>query len=285
MKPKKLFFYFALPLLFSCNSGEKHIKSLTAANQLLKDSIENLKDSLGNTLEELENYKNSPEILCVNIEKLKSSNDTIALLSIKEKLERYHPESNKVKVVGDIIRQIKLSAKKKSDEEKKNRLTAFSKLRKRHDSVQNVTWCYNPYFNHYDNITGTSIYMGKTKSAVWLNLKMSYGGEDWIFFDRAYLSYDGNTMCIEFDEYEDKTSDNDGYGVGEWIDIRAKKEVLSFLRSMVNGKKVEMQFRGKYAKTKTLSANEIKGIKAVLLAYDTLKEEPDIMALNEIFDN
>ena len=102
---------------------------------------------------------------------------------------------------------------------------------------------------------------------------MSYVGDDWIFFENAYLSYDGNTKSIPFKKYEDKDSDNSGGEVWEWIDIEVKDDLLDFLREMVNGKSVKMRLCGKYSKTRDLSASEIKAIKDVLLAYDVLKEE------------
>ena len=52
-----------------------------------------------------------------------------------------------------------------------------------------------------------------------LRLKMSYSGDDWIFFKNAYLSYNGNTREISFNEYQEKESDNSGGEVWEWIDV------------------------------------------------------------------
>ena len=45
---------------------------------------------------------------------------------------------------------------------------------------------------------------------------MSYTGDDWIFFENAYLSYEGNTLEIKFDKYRNKETENKGgqYGNG-----------------------------------------------------------------------
>lgn len=101
---------------------------------------------------------------------------------------------------------------------------------------------------------------------------MSYSGDNWIFFESAYLSYDGNTTEIAFNKYEDKESDNSGYGVWEWIDVYVNSDLLSFLEKMANGKSLKMRLSGKYTHTRNLSVSEINAIKDVLLAYDVLTQ-------------
>ena len=98
---------------------------------------------------------------------------------------------------------------------------------------------------------------------------MSYTGENWIFFENAYLSYDGNTKQIYFNKYDDKETDHDSR-VWEWIDVYVDSDLLSFLKEMVNGKSIKMRLSGKYTETRNLSTAEIKGIKDVLLGYDVL---------------
>lgn len=101
---------------------------------------------------------------------------------------------------------------------------------------------------------------------------MSYEGDDWIFFTSAYLSYDGNTKYIPFDEYREKKTDNNTR-VWEWIDVGVDDDLISYLNNMVNGKNVKMRLSGKYTHTRNLTSTEIKAIKDVLLAYDVLVDE------------
>jgi hypothetical protein len=152
-------------------------------------------------------------------------------------------------------------------------LQAVNKLKKKYDDVSGITWYKTPYFIHYDDENLTSIYIGKKGEKVWLRLKMSYSGEDWIFFEEAYLSYDGNTHQIFFSRYDDKETDNSGGKVWEWIDVSVNDNLLLYLKEMVNGKSVKMRLSGKYTETRYLSSKEIKSIKEVLLAYDVLKNE------------
>lgn len=150
-------------------------------------------------------------------------------------------------------------------------MAAVNKLKKKFDDVIGVTWYYNPYFTHHTNTNHISIYMGVEEGkSPWLRLMMSYYGEDWIFFENAYLSYDGHTKEIYFDKYEDKKTDH-YTSCWEWIDVPVDDSIHSFLTEMINGKVLKMRLSGKYAKTKTLSVAEINGIRDVLLAYDVLK--------------
>lgn len=160
----------------------------------------------------------------------------------------------------------------KLEKQKQEKLAAIKKLKKNYDDVENITWYENPYFVHYNNRNLTSLYIGHQGSTAWLRLKMSYQGDEWIFFKQAYLSYDGNTKEIFFDEYRDKKSDNSGGGVWEWIDVSVSDEVEAFLREFENSKNAKMRLSGKYTRTRTLSLNERQGIKDVLNAYDLLKQ-------------
>lgn len=152
-------------------------------------------------------------------------------------------------------------------------MKAVNRLKKERDDVQGIIWYYNPYFTHYNNRNLVSLYMGKRSNSVWLRLKMSYTGDDWIFFDNAYLSYDGITREFPFNKYNDKESDHSGGDVWEWIDLHVSNDDLAFLKDMVNGKSVKMQLRGKYTKTRTVSANEIKAIREMIMAYEVLLAE------------
>lgn len=270
---KKVIYLLVLTFaLASCVSQSEHDKVVKEYNKVLKEK-EQLSKELSQAKKDLEGYKMSPKKLCANIEQLLKDKNVSKLKEIEGKLSKYYPESAELKKV----KQYRAQAEKQIEQEKaaaeKKRLQAVNKLKKKHDDVSGITWYYNPYFTHYNDANLTSIYMGKEGTNIWLILKMSYTGDDWIFFENAYLSYDGNTREVSFNKYNDKESDNSGGEVWEWIQIGVDDYLLSLLREMVNGKSVKMRLSGKYTKTRNLSVNEIQGIKDVLLAYDVLKEE------------
>lgn len=249
-----------------CGPTMEEYNRLQRENDFLTQQVDSLK-------KEIEMYQNTPDKLFAEAQDYIKAKDLTMLYVVSAKLDKYHPTSTEAQKVHTSITTIekeKAAAAKRAEEE---RLKAVKRLKSEFDDVQNITWYYNTYFTHYNNTNHVSVYMGKSERSVWLRLKMSYEGDNWIFFDKAYLSYDGHTKQILFNEYQDKKSDN-GYGgqVWEWIDVSVDDDILYFLRQLVNGKSVKMQLSGKYGKTHTLSANEIKGIKDVLLAYDVLKE-------------
>ena len=276
MKVKHFILIPCCGVLLSCNNGEleKKIQSLTSEVMLLRDS-------LNSVMPELEGYRNSPEKLCSNIDELYKAGNIYELKSIKGKLEKYHPESKEYTKVKDLVSKYESEQLKKAEEEKKARLQAVSKLRKKYDDINHITWYENPYFMHYTNTNYTSIYIGQNEGSIWLRLRMSYEGEDWIFFEYAYLSYDGNTFNIPFDKYREKQTENDTR-VWEWIDVRVSDDLLAFLKKMVNGKSIKMRLSGKYTKTRNLTTTEIKAIKDVLLAYDVLETEMRKEAKDEL---
>lgn len=257
--------------LLSCTSKQKYVDLQNEYNKLKRayETLESKNDSLK---EEIERYRTSPDQLMEKASGYIATNDTINLEVLLQTIIKYHPASSERKEIEQQIKKIKNECYRKRIEEKNKRLAAVKKLKKEYDDVSGITWYYNPYFVHYNNTNLTSIYIGQNNNSIWLRLKMSYQGDNWIFFKNAYLSYDGNTYEIYFNEYQDKKSDNHS-GVWEWIDVSVSSSTLDFLRKMVEGKQVKMRLSGKYTHTRNLSTNEIKGIRDVLLAYDVLVNE------------
>jgi hypothetical protein len=104
-------------------------------------------------------------------------------------------------------------AESKVEKKRQEKLKALNKLKKKYDDVSGITWYRQPYFTHYTNTNLISIYMGDTGTSRWLRLMISYKGDSWIFFEKAYLSYDGNIREIIFNKYDDKKTENDS---GVW---------------------------------------------------------------------
>lgn len=136
-----------------------------------------------------------------------------------------------------------------------------------YDDVFGITWHKTKRFKHYSNSNHVSVYFGTHDSMKWLKLIMSYQGDDWIFFNKAYLSYDGNTLEIPFKTFEDHTSDNDHKGVWEWINVTINDSNVLFLLKLANSPNAKMRLSGKYSHTRTISKTERDAIREVLTAY------------------
>lgn len=274
---KKSLLLLAAGLLFlSCSSeysNQPESENLSARNKELEKEVAKMKDEIAKLEKEIENYRNTPDKLYAKAVEAAGRKEIATLKSICESLEKYHPASAECK-------NAKLALQKLIDEqnalieaEKAKRMKAVSKLKKKYDDISGITWYYNPYFTHYDNTNKASLYIGQKDNQTWLRLKMSYNGDDWIFFENAYLSYDGETKEINFNRYRNKESDNSGGYVWEWIDVGVDEQLLAYLKKMVNGKSIKMRLSGKYTHTRNITGNEKKALEDVLLAYDVLTSQ------------
>lgn len=246
-----------------------------------KEKEAELENRISKLEKQLDECKNGADKLLAKIKIAFDEEKFENVKTIYSEFQNRHPESEEFKKANSIHEQVleieekrKKEAERIAEEKRQEKLNALKKLRKKPDDVSGVTWYYNPYFTHYNNRNLTSIYMGnKEISQPWLILKMSYQGDDWIFFENAYLSYDGNTKEIPFNEYDDKETENDSGGVWEWIQVSVTSDMESFIREFAKSKNAKMRLSGKYTETRTLTYNERRGILDVLNGYDALKEK------------
>ncbi len=211
-----------------CNNKEKE-------NELL-DKIKELET-------QLDECENGAEKLQARMKLSFEKGKYAECKSIYKEMEKRHPNSELLTEVQLIYQKIIKIEDEKEEEirvakenDRKEKLKTLKKLKKDYDDVSGVTWYKQPYFSHYNNENYTSIYLGQKDNSLWLRLKMSYSGDDWIFFDNAYLSYEGNTKEIYFDKYNDKKTENGYGGVWEWIDVEVSKELELFLRDFTQSK-------------------------------------------------
>lgn len=253
----------AILLFASCSNKEKE-----ADLQVMITELEN----------QLDECQNGASKIHAKAKLAFDENDFRACKEYYTEIKDKYPDSEllaEVKTIYDkIIQEEKEASKRYSlllEKRKQGQLKALKKLKKSHDDVSGTTWYKQPYFTHYNNSNLTSIYIGKNGDYSWLRLIMSYEGENWIFFDNAYLSYDGKTIEIPFNKYNDKETENSGGKVWEWIDLTVTKDVEMFLREFAKSKNAKMRLSGKYTETRTLTYNERRGILDVLKGYDALK--------------
>ncbi len=260
---KKIYTLLLSALIVSCGPSQQEYNTLLDQNKKLEVEVANLKA-------ELEAYKNTPDRLYYTVPELVKNKNIDSLTVVCKKLEKYHPTSDEYQKAQSALKKLIDEREKMVKAEQAKRMQAVYKLKKEYDDVRGVTWYYNPYFTHYNNTNFMSLYIGQTKAdgRVWLRLKMSYEGDNWIFFENAYLSYDENTRPIIFSKKETDV----GYGgqVWEWIDVSVDNELLAYLKDFANGKSLKMMLSGKYSKTRKISNTERNAIKDVLLAYDVL---------------
>ena len=251
-----------MPLIFSnCSNEEKELE---------------LQNKINSLTQELDECENGSEKILAKIKIANNNNNNSDVKSLFLDLEKRHPESAEYieskNIYDEVIKKEEIEKEKllkEKEKEEREKLKSLKKLKKNYDDVSGITWYKQPYFTHYTNSNRTSIYMGVKEESKWLILMMSYEGDDWIFFENAYLSYDGNTKEIFFNEYEDKKTDVSN-GVSEWISVSVNKDIEDFLREFAKSDDAKMRLSGKRSKTRTLSSKERRGILDVLNGYESL---------------
>ena len=270
---KKILLCFVMFGAVSCGPTKQEYEKLLNERSENRKEIVKLQEKISELKKIIENYENTPDRLYYSVLEKVNKKDIEGLSVLCEKLEKYHPASTECQKSKTLLKNLIAQKKAQEKAEKAKRMQIVNKLKKEHDDIDGVTWYKNPYFTHKVWETGMSLYIGKGNYSPWLRLKMSYGGDDWIFFENAYLSYDGHTMEIPFDKYKNKTTDNDGGDVWEWIDISVDDKLYAFLKEMAKGKILKMRLSGKYSQTKTLSSIEKRALQDMLTAYDVLERE------------
>ena len=162
----------------------------------------------------LDECQNGADKLITKLRIASDANEYEEVKSIFSEFEERHPDSElyqeakqlneaAIKTIERIAEQERLKKEKEAAAERKRieaerqeKLKALNKLKKNFDDINGTTWYKNPYFIHYNNSNYTSIYIGSKPDVQWLRLVMSYTGDDWIFFEKAFLSYDGNTWEV-----------------------------------------------------------------------------------------
>lgn len=267
-----LLFLYAVGAFYSCGYQQKDFEALQNKNKELMGQVKKLSDENKSLLNEVESYKNAPEKLLFFATNAYETNNMAQLKDIQEKIRKYHPSSGESGTIMGYVNKLEKAEKNKIEKEKNERLASLKKLKRSRDDVSGITWYNQPYFTHSTRSNRTSVYIGESSSNTWLCLRMSYNGSDWIFFKNAYLSYDGNTKEIVFNENADKKNDN-YTDVWEWIDITIEDDLILFLRKLIHGKDIKMRLSGKYTKTRNLTTAEVNGIKDIISGYDILISE------------
>ncbi|WP_321282135.1 hypothetical protein [Marinifilum fragile] len=275
MKLRITIVVLSILFLFGCVSKSRETELLSKIEklELELDELKNGDEKLYSEMKHYYQESKYPTCKSIYIEMEKRHTNSKHFVEVKDlytkilrKEEQEREELRKKK------EQVQAEEKRKIELEKQKKLKALKKLKKSFDDVSGNTWYYNPYFTHYNNKNLTSLYIGKSDSYSWLRLKMSYQGSNWIFFERVYLSYDGNTKEVIFDKYDDKETENSGGGVWEWIDVSVSKDLLKFLRDFSQSPNAKMRLSGKYTETRNLTWNERQGIRDVIKGYDALNE-------------
>jgi hypothetical protein len=143
----------------------------------------------------------------------------------------------------------------------------WSKMRKKYDSFESVTW-YNALSSPiYTNQNGFYLYFGvKDGRLLTLRLKMTYLDDDWLFVDTARVNVDGFIYPLTCSNWE---RDNKSGQIWEWCDTPLDDD-REIVEAIIKSKKSVIRFEGdKYYDNRTISSSQKQALQDVLNAYDS----------------
>lgn len=145
------------------------------------------------------------------------------------------------------------------------RKAALSKLSKKYDSFQDITWYQSLSSTKYRNANAFYLYFGVSSgSPAGLRLVIQYYADDWLFIDSAKINVDGRIYDVGESNWE---RDNDSE-IWEWIDEPLSDR--SLIEAIIKSRSAVIRFEGsQYYGTRTISASQKRALRDVLDAYDS----------------
>ena len=149
-----------------------------------------------------------------------------------------------------------------------------------HDQVTAIDWYYPKAYPYYtaDNLWGVDIrsfvlhYLGRDKYGnQWMRLVCHYYGDDWIFFDRAIFSIDGENQTKSFSR-SDLNRDHDGGYVWETADVAAGSFEQELMWEIINSTQTIIRLEGNYVHDITVSDTDKAAMREVLTCYEALTD-------------
>jgi hypothetical protein len=197
---------------------------------------------------------------------IQSKNYTAAI-SLIDVYRAAFPNSNKYSDLRNSYlskSQDQIQANKKAEE--RLALNKLSKLSKKRDSFQNVTWYQSPSTTKYRNANAFYLYFGVTDGTPGiLRLVMQYYADKWLFIQSAKANVDGVIYDIDTGQWE---RDNDA-SIWEWMDEPLTDREL--IEAIINSKSTVIRFEGsQYYGTRTISGTQKIALRQVLSAFDAI---------------
>jgi len=269
IKKFTLLTFIILLIIQSCGVPQDEVDKLKQEITELKQEIENCKfgaDKLlanANTFFENKEYANSKSEITTLLEKHPTSPES---KEAKLLLEKANTELKKIAELNEKER------KEKERKEKQRLANATSKMRKKTDEMNGISWYHDKTSPRYTNQNGFFAYIGKKEnSSPWLRLTIQYAADDWLFIEKYIIKVDEVTYTITEEKYGEIETDNGNGGIWEWLDRAVDQNEMKIIKAVANGKDVKIRYVGKqYYKDRTITSSQKRALRNVLDAYEAL---------------
>lgn len=251
-----LYIILIVPILFSCAPKE------------------NLEEKIAQLEQELDVCKNGTNQFMEEIMAAAESNDIAEVKRLYAEFTQESPAIEQIRKVDSLHQDIverQASEERAITLEKRNRKAAIQNLRK---SLEDGVITYrNSTFTHFDDRNLVSFFITENKAGTYrMKIKMSYTGNDWIYFKNAFLSFGSESIEIPFDRFKEKKSGQAG-SYWESFETSISERSLTFLRGFAKARDAKMKLVGKHTESRSLSPNERNAILDILKGYDALTKK------------
>ena len=145
-------------------------------------------------------------------------------------------------------------------------------MRTEHDKVENITWYYDKTTPYYSNRNKIALYMGEKHNHCWIKWKLTYAGDDWIFFDRIIFNIDGKRFEKNFDHWETTREVVHGGGVYESVDI-PYRGTEHLVEDIIKSKETIVRFQGQHINDKVITTVQKQAMQRIIELCNLINEQ------------
>ena len=147
---------------------------------------------------------------------------------------------------------------------KRLRSQAISKMSKKRDSFESITWYRDRSSPRYTNQNAFYLYFGVSDGvANNLRMRVQYFDDDWLFVESAKVNIDGEVFTLSCTDWERDNNQD----IWEWCDIQLDNRPM--IEAIIKSRNAVIKFDGdQYYDTRTITQSQKRAMKNVLKAYD-----------------
>lgn len=149
----------------------------------------------------------------------------------------------------------------------------LGKFSKDVDEVEgNTFYMPNSIPKYVNDRCSFAVYLGTSKNNTWLRWRLSYTGDNWVFFEKIIINVDGEKWTRKFDYYNDISRDNKYGDVWEVADINPTNLDIQWIDKIASSTKTIVRFEGdNRSYDYTVTSKDKQGLKDILEAYELMK--------------
>ncbi|MBQ4822232.1 hypothetical protein [Aquimarina sp. MMG016] len=269
---KKSIPIYTLILLFiiGCGIPEAEYNKLKKENEKLKQEIAECQLTSSQLYEQATGYYDKADYLSSR-KKLKTLIKKYPSSKESKKGKKFLKKVEKNIIATRHGEEVEEKEEKKISE--KDYKKALSKLKKKYDVANDVTWYSDKYSPKKNSINALYAYIGKKeKKKPWLAMVINhFSKKEWLYIQEIIITADGEVFTMEEEKPGDFKALAESGGTREWFDKVADDEDIFMMQAIASSKKCKIKYIGKEKKEeRTISSKEKRALKNVLKAYEAM---------------